>query len=1229
VANAVGLLLGRALGVWGAMLTKNRVAKLTAVRRMDIFIEDVPEPTDEEMLIQVAAAGICGSDLHYFRHGGLGSFKQPLPMRMGHEPAGIVVDPNGHTEFAVGDRVAIEPGRPCLTSPWSLRGRHNLCKEGSFMGAQGQPGCFSDFVCVTPFQCCKLPETISFEGAALLEPIAVALHAVSLVEAKFTDVVAIYGGGTIGLCCYLILRRHGIQMIYIVDRVKDRRDFAHSFGATDAFPFEDAVARLRERTGGKGCSLVLDTAGDDASFEACLQCAAVGARIGLLAIPEADHLAYNPHQARTKEVRIINVHRSTLLLREAVGLFSDVSASEKLERLVTHRMPLADVGAAFDMASGYMKGVIKIMLQPGFPAPRKIQRIGLIGLGVHSLPSFLDRLLADCSVEVVCAAVVQGEQEEESEKCAFERECRHRSIPFLGALDLTGVASQLRELACDLLFAGMVAARRSGAALRGAAREGLITTHLGLLPANDDPEPALWATLRGLPQGATTRLQVAKSDSGGQEDEEQAVDIFVLEEAASGSSSPCRRSARVANELLQAEVEKRLPMWLGALRTGVFDMSAMRALRLANSHSLAEEDTGRRHCSAGADCEAPNNSYVSWGWRCSFLERFSDALGRVRAVRENGSDLWFTVESASALPSLDAMLLPGNIVGADSSIGRFLVRAADGLVTCVAEDPASTPGAGMQLAASPPGPLPPGCLGIPSDFQGDVLGPRAAPLATVIGCPPPPLPHAVPRPAGPFAGIVAAGAGAAGDTSEGSQASFHPQSRAAARDAVSSAPPAHPAASSQASPPGSSGVQIFDLKFEEDFVAEFQANAAEVLTSGRPLSESKFCRAFESAFAELVHAPHALVTSSGTMALNIAFRAVGVRGKAVIAPSNTFFATQVAVENAGAARCLSVDCEPEFMQVCPKALERLMSAQPAGSVAAVVLVHVGGIIAPFAGKIREIARAYGAALVEDAAHAHTSYLDGVGWAGTIGDIAAFSFFPTKVMTMGEGGVITTQSEGLYEACRQIKAFGSDLSGGASRFTCVRPDGTNGRVPELSALLGFLECRRVQQRVAQRQALVAAYVRGLEGCSAYHVLQQPGGSCSYYKCIVRLHGIDRDALRAFAKERGISFTGEVYHCGVHRMSAFTGATVTNGDAPTGGLSEGQLELPGTDEACATHACPPLYPELTEADVLRVCAVMREAATQLCGGSGDEDGKFAATAIVNAATVELPCSGAARG
>uniref|UniRef100_A0A7S4W847 Enoyl reductase (ER) domain-containing protein n=1 Tax=Alexandrium monilatum TaxID=311494 RepID=A0A7S4W847_9DINO len=1138
------------------MLTTNRVAKLTGVRRVELCVEDVPEPAPEEMLVKIQAAGICGSDLHYFRHGGLGSFKQPLPMLLGHEPAGIVVDVNGHAGFSVGDRVAIEPGRPCLTSPWSLRGRHNLCKEGSFMGAAGQPGCFSDFVCVTPFQCCKLPACVSFEAAALLEPVSVALHTVNLVEAKFTDTVVIFGAGTIGLCIFLVLRRAGIETIYMVDRLPFRRAFAVDFGATDAFPFDDAVAGLKKHTGGKGCSLVLDTAGDDASLEACLQCAAVGARVALVAIPEADHLKYNPHQARTKEVRLINPHRSTLLLREAVALFEDAAAAARLERLVSHRKPLAEVQEAFEMASGYSQGVIKIMLQPGLPQPRSAGRIGLLGVGVHTTVEYIKRLVDDAGVQVCYVATCEGEGE--ALDAGVEELCRQRGIQHLGRVDLSKEAARLAAFNCDLVLVGDLPTTPE--LLRGVAREGVVRTHFGLIPDSRASNPVMWAILEDQPQGATTHF--VESDDGRSG---AVVDTFAIETPAR-----CRTSS--VRDLLSVEAVRRLPGWIGSLRTGVFNMSAIRTVRLARGQrrrSAAQRGLGAAQAvppGRAPSHGAPNGAYVSWGWQCAFLERFSDALDSVRTKRQDGTEIWFSVDTASRV-QLDALPPPGVVVSAAADNSLFVVRACDGLVTCRPADPAVTPAAGSVLQSVASGEA---GAGVPVDFVGAALAPPPAPGeedATLAEPPPPPPPHFAPRPRTqqPVERPLQA--------TNGSTAS--PPASAPQAPTVAAAPAAPAAAPS-------CGVPIYDLKFEEEFVAEFQQKAAEVLTSGRPLSESKFCREFEAAFAALVHAPHALVTSSGTMALNVALRAVGVRGRAVITPSNTFFATQVAVENAG-GRALFAECEPEYMQLCPAALRAQLAAQPTGSVAAVVLVHVGGIIAPFAGELRDIAHEYGAALVEDAAHAHLSHLDDVGWAGTIGDIAAFSFFPTKVMTSGEGGMITTRSEALMKACREIKIFGADLNGGSSRFTCARPDGTNGRVPELSAALGLMECGRVERRVARRTMLVEEYARGLEGCPAYRLLRQPGGTCSYYKCIVKLNGIDREFLRSYAKARGVSFTGEVYHLGVHRMPGY---------APEGGAEPGAL--PVTDDACANHACPPLYPELTVEDVRRVCEVMREAA-----------------------------------
>lgn len=374
-------------------------------------------------------------------------------------------------------------------------------------------------------------------------------------------------------------------------------------------------------------------------------------------------------------------------------------------------------------------------------------------------------------------------------------------------------------------------------------------------------------------------------------------------------------------------------------------------------------------------------------------------------------------------------------------------------------------------------------------------------------------------------------------------------------------------------------VPIFKLEFEQEIVDEFREKSVDVLTSGRPLSESRYCREFESAFKDLVKSKHVIAVNSGTMALEICLRAIGVVGKVVITPSNTFFATQVAAASAQ-AKIAFVDIEPDYLQICPNHLKQVFANHPAGQIGAVVLVHIGGIISPHFQEIRDICRAHDVALIEDAAHAHLSHFRSE-YAGSLGDAAAFSFFPTKVMTAGEGGMITTSSTELYKIMLSIKEFGRQVEGAKpSRIVQERTDGVNGRISEMTGLLGLLECRRVHDRIEKRSLLVRAYALQLDP-TYFRVIQQTEGRCAYYKCIVILQNAargKREGLREYAAQKGVMFTGEVYFRGVHEMPAYIGRT--------------DCHLPVTEDLCANHVCPPLYPELTLDTVSQVCDMMNE-------------------------------------
>lgn len=337
------------------------VAVLQDVRKMLVRKEPLPQPKADEVLIQVTHAGICGSDLHYFRHGGLGSFKTPLPMPMGHEPAGVVINANGVSEFNPGDRVAIEPGCPCLSSKFSLLGKHNLCERGTFMGANNTPGCFSTYICVNKIQVYKVPENVDLDLACVAEPLAIAVHTYKLCGGRTHDLIdgsaVIFGAGAIGLGHLIILKAQGVREVFVVDPLEYRQNLALELGATAVFGHSSEL--------GKKCELVIDCAGTLDSFDAGIRAAAVNGILALVGIPEVDFLHYNPHLARVKELLILNVRRSNQTLDACLTILSDLpEVASKCKRLISHEFPLSKIQHAFELASDYAGECVKIVIRP-------------------------------------------------------------------------------------------------------------------------------------------------------------------------------------------------------------------------------------------------------------------------------------------------------------------------------------------------------------------------------------------------------------------------------------------------------------------------------------------------------------------------------------------------------------------------------------------------------------------------------------------------------------------------------------------------------------------------------------------------------------------------------------------------------------------------------------------------------------------------------------------------
>ena len=337
---------------------KNRVAQLVAIGKVELCEKEVLPLQNDEVLVAIRAVGICGSDRHYFLHGGLGSFKQKLPMAMGHEPAGVVVESRS-TRFRPGDRVAIEPACPCSACHFCSIHRCNLCAQGTFMGANAS-GALSDYVVVHEKQLHRIPPEMSFEMAALLEPLGVVKHATNLCGGRRQESVTIFGCGSIGLSMLYLLKTAGTKQIFMIDRLPYRTAFAKQFGATQTFTLDEPHEKvIREQTGGRGTTWSIDTAGEEASINGCLETSSPGGTVLLIGIPEADMVPMNPHRMRTKELVLQNVRRSNRTLESCIAL---ATRDNSLSKMITHRFSLESVQQALETVAAYQDGVIKCMI---------------------------------------------------------------------------------------------------------------------------------------------------------------------------------------------------------------------------------------------------------------------------------------------------------------------------------------------------------------------------------------------------------------------------------------------------------------------------------------------------------------------------------------------------------------------------------------------------------------------------------------------------------------------------------------------------------------------------------------------------------------------------------------------------------------------------------------------------------------------------------------------------
>lgn len=327
----------------------------------DITVEEVPYPELEPdgVIVKVKACGICGSDLHRYRHGGETS------MRLGHEFSGDVVEVGADvTDVAIGERIVAMTGRGCGECYWCQQGDWIRCLKMALLG-YGFSGAFAEYVSVPSIRigvyAAKLPDDLTYEEGATAEPLSVALYAVNQLKPQPGDTVVVLGLGIIGLCIIPILKSMGVTQILVSGRRQKRLQLAEEFGAevvVDAAR-QDIVPILKGLNSGKGADIVIDTAGAESTFRQALNMVHRGGKVNIVGFYQQP-ISWNPSYIAQNDITLVGCG-----LRFDLPGAVDLLESGKVDTrpLITHQFPLDKVKEAFDTQVD-SDDAVKVLVKP-------------------------------------------------------------------------------------------------------------------------------------------------------------------------------------------------------------------------------------------------------------------------------------------------------------------------------------------------------------------------------------------------------------------------------------------------------------------------------------------------------------------------------------------------------------------------------------------------------------------------------------------------------------------------------------------------------------------------------------------------------------------------------------------------------------------------------------------------------------------------------------------------
>ena len=340
-----------------------KIALLTKKNIFEVTEEKIKKRLkNDEVLVKISGTGICGSDLHFFRNGALGSMPPQFPLSLGHETAGIVVDKN-KSNFKNYSNVIIDPLdiSACKKIEKELCGcglKHNLCAHQTYLGSHPTKGSFREYMVLKKSQLTILDKKIDPRISSMIEPAGIAQYCIdrAKIDKNLENNILILGCGAIGMLISSLLYSMGIKNITILDKNNERLIYAKKYFKAKKSIKLDLNENINPEK--NNYNYIFDLITNNESFEYGIKAISKSGKYIVVGIPETeDFIRINPHKLRIKEIDILNVRRSNVKFSRMQNII--IKNSTPIDKLVTHYFKIDEIQKGFDMASSYSDKIIR------------------------------------------------------------------------------------------------------------------------------------------------------------------------------------------------------------------------------------------------------------------------------------------------------------------------------------------------------------------------------------------------------------------------------------------------------------------------------------------------------------------------------------------------------------------------------------------------------------------------------------------------------------------------------------------------------------------------------------------------------------------------------------------------------------------------------------------------------------------------------------------------------